>query len=153
TSKAFQRFLNKYGIIGYPIRARAPWTNGRVERDHQEIQNWLIPVNKDINLKEMEKEVDEGMLMLNNIKPRAVLIYRTSAEVYFHSDGVEEVDRVLFAAELEGIKQRLWPLTGERLHRKAVRELLKKRLLYEEWDEANKEAKSANRIEAYNVSF
>lgn len=151
TSKLFQEFLGRHGIIGYPTQARAPWTNGRTERDNREIKNWLIPVAENVSDAELEKEVNEGMLMLNNIKPRAVLGYRTSADVYFHSPGVEHLDRKEVARRLEEIKLGLAPLKGERVHRKAVRELLKKLGLYEEW-EVNRKAESVNRTGLSKVS-
>lgn len=151
TSDAFQAFLRRHRIIGYPTQARAPWTNGRTERDNREIKNWLIPVKDDVSDAELEREVNEGMLMLNNIKPRAVLGFKTSADVYFHSQGVEHLDREDVARQLEEIKLGLAPLKGERLHRKAVRELLKKLGLYEEW-EVKREAESVNRIAEQNVS-
>lgn len=152
TSRLFQEFLRRHDIIGYATQARAPWTNGRTERDNREIKNWLIPVKEDVSDAELGKEVDEGMLMLNNIKPRAVLGYKTSADVSFHSQGVEHLDRVEVAAQLEDIKRGLEPLKGERLHRRAVRELLKKLGLYEEW-EVKREAESVNRIAGSNVSI
>ncbi|MDD5210624.1 MAG: hypothetical protein PHV36_14640 [Elusimicrobiales bacterium] len=89
--------------------------------------------------------------MLNNIKPRAVLGFKTSADVYFHSPGVENLDRQEVAKQLEEIKNGLAPLKGEKLHRKAVRELLKKLGLYEEWD-VNRKAESVNRTSAIKVS-
>lgn len=152
TSRLFQEFLRRHRIIGYPTQARAPWTNGRTERDNREIKNWLMQVKEDVSDVELGKEVDEGMLMLNNIKPRAVLGYKTSADVYFHSQGVEQLDRAEVAAQLEEIKRGLEPLKGERLHRRAVRELLKELGLYEEW-EVKREAESVNRIADSNVSI
>jgi len=152
TSGLFQEFLRRHRIIGYPTQARAPWTNGRTERDNREIKNWLIPVKDDVSDAELEKEVNEGMLMLNNIKPRAVLGFKTSADVYFHSKGVEHLDREDVAKQLEEIKGGLAPLKGEKLHRKAVRELLKKLELYEEW-EVKREVESVNRIAGQNARF
>ena len=152
TSGLFQEFLRRHKTIGYPTQARAPWTNGRTERDNREIKNWLIPVKDDVSDAELEKEVDEGMLMLNNIKPRAVLGYKTSASVYFHSQGMAHLDRDKVALQLEEIKRRLAPKKGERLHRQAVRELLKKLGLYEEW-EVTRKAESVNRTDQKNVSI
>lgn len=152
TSRLFQEFLRRHEVIGYATQARAPWTNGRTERDNREIKNWLIPVKEDVSDAELGKEVNEGMIMLNNIKPRAVLGYKTSADVYFHSQGVAHLDRAEVAARLEEIKRGLEPLKGERLHRRAVRELLKKLGLYEEW-EVKREAESVNRIADSNVSI
>ena len=151
TSKKFQAFLGKHGIIGYPTQRRAPWTNGRTERDNREIKNWLIPVADEVSGSELEKEVREGMLMLNNLKPRAVLGYKTSATVYQKCNGIENINRQEVLKMLEAVKRRLAPLKGERLHRKAVRELLKQLGLYEEW-EVGGTAESVNRIGQENVS-
>lgn len=150
-SDVFQAFLERHEIIGYPTQRRAPWTNGRTERDNREIANWLIPVDEEVSEAELEKEVLEGMLMLNNIKPRSVLDYKTSADVYYSSQGVEHLDRKEVARQLEEIKSNLAPLKGERLHRKAVRELLKKLGLYEEWD-VNRKAESVNRSGVEKIS-
>lgn len=139
-SDMFHWYLEEYEIIPYPIPPRAPWANGRVERDHQEIQNWLIPVeNKNLSDLELEREVDEGMFMLNFVKPRMVLDYHTSADVYFHAEGVESVDREWFMLNLEDQTRLLGPTGGERLHRRAVRNTLKSWGLYEEWKEGEYE--------------
>jgi len=152
TSGKFQAFLSRHGIIGYPTQRRAPWTNGRTERDNREIKNWLIPVADEVPDSELDREVHEGMLMLNNLKPRAVLGYKTSVSVYQKCNGVEHLDRQEVSRKLEEIKRSLAPLKGERLHRKAVRELLKRLGLYEEWD-VNGTAKSVNRIDQTNISI
>ena len=152
TSKKFQDFLRRHGIIGYPTQRRAPWTNGRTERDNREIKNWLIPVRDEASDSELEREVQEGMLMLNNLKPRAVLDYKTSASVYYKCNGVRHLNRQEVGKMLEEVKSGLAPLKGERLHRKAVRELLKKLGLYVEW-EVGGTAESVNRIGTGNVSI
>lgn len=151
TSDKFQDFLKRHDIIGYPTQRRAPWTNGRTERDNREIKNWLIPVVDEVTDSELEREVREGMLMLNNLKPRAVLGFKTSASVYYKCNGVEHINRQEIRKTLEEIKSSLAPLKGERLHRKAVRELLKRLGLYEEW-EVGGTAESVNRIGKENVS-
>ena len=152
TSEKFQDFLREHWIIGYPTHRRAPWTNGRTERDNKEIKNWLIPVRDDVSDSELEREIREGMLMLNNVKPRAVLGFKTSASAYHSCKGVAHLDRKVIWKMLEETKTGLAPLKGERLHRKAVRELLKKLGLYEEWDGVVT-AESVNRIGQGNVSF
>lgn len=151
TSEKFQAFLKRHGIIGYPTQRRAPWTNGRTERDNREIKNWLIPVADGVSDSELEREVREGMLMLNNLKPRAVLGYRTSATIYHKCNGIGHLNRQEVLKMLEEAKRGLAPLKGERLHRKAVREMLKRLGLYEEW-EAGEKAESVNRIGQENVS-
>jgi len=152
TGEKFQEFLRRHGIIGYPTQRRAPWTNGRTERDNREIKNWLIPVSAEVSDRELEQEVREGLLMLNNTKPRAVLGFKTSASIYHNCNGIQRLDRKEIWKMLEEIKSSLGPLKGERLHRKAVRELLKRLGLYEEW-EVGGTAESVNRIGQGNVSI
>lgn len=158
TSHSFQGFLEYYEIVPFPIPPRAPWVNGRTERDNQEIQNWLIPVwEKELSDAELEKEVDDGMLMLNYIKPRMVLGYQTSAQVYFAKESpVEEGGREYWLDQLQQIKDRLWPMSGERLQRKAVRMWLQQMGVYEEWEEIPKDAvtgKTVNRSPDKDVAF
>lgn len=145
TSRAFQDFLARHNIVPFPTPPRAPWANGRIERDHQEIQRWLIPVNvQSLPVDAVAKEVDDGMRMLNFIKPRWCLNYRTSADVYFSSEGVEKLDRNRFRTRVEELKRELGPKGGERLHRKAVRLALQEFGLYEEWEVQPSEAKFVN---------
>lgn len=144
-SREFQGFLRQHGIIGYPTQRRAPWTNGRTERDNREIKNWLIPVDDMVSDSDLEREVREGMLMLNNVKPRAVLGHKTSASVYYKCNETEHLNRKEVKKQLEEIKKSYPSMKGERLHRRAVRELLKMLGLYEEW-EVNGKAESVNRI-------
>ena len=157
TSALFQDFLARHNILPYPIPPRSPWVNGRNERDNQEVQNWLIPLDfKKLTTQEIDRDIDDGMLMLNYIKPRAVLGYRKSADVYFNTDGVEELDREWLKLDLKDIKCRLgW--TGwrenEKINRRAIRQLLQKWSLYEEWEEIPKGAKIVNTSEALDVSF
>jgi len=155
-SELFQEFLNRRSIIPYPIPPRSPWVNGRTERDNQEIENWLLALEgREIGREELRREVDEGMRMLNYVKPRWVLGYRKSAEVYFNDDGVEEMDREWLALNLEDIKCQLgWTGWREnwRIHRKAVRKLLLKWTLLEEWEEVPKDARIVNRSRQKNIS-
>ena len=101
---------------------------------------------------ELEREIREGMLMLNNLKPRAVLDFKTSASIYHNSVGIAHLDRQEIRRKLEETKCSLEPLKGEKLHRKAARELLKRLGLYEEW-EVDGTAESVNRISQANVSI
>lgn len=172
TSEIFQGLvLEEHGIVPYPIAPRSPWVNGRVERDHQEILNWLIPLaGRELSREELEREVDEGMLVRNFIKPRACLGFRKSAEVYFSEDaaptavsetrgwlaqGLAEEKCMLGAPEPTEVYE--IRKSGERLHRKAVRAALQKLGVYEEWDTAVPEgplvAETVNRTEASDVSF
>ena len=170
-SRAFQELLAEHKIVPYPIAPRSPWVNGRTERDHQEVHNWLIPLaGREVSREELDREVDDEMLVRNFVKPRASLGFKKSAEVYFSKDAVlhaaDEI-RTCFAQglceekrmmgvpdpeEVYGIKK-----SGERPHRKAVRRALQKLGLYEEWDVAVKkgpsEAAAVNRTVEENVSI
>jgi transposase InsO family protein len=154
TGELFQSVLEEHDIIPFPTPPRAPWANGRVERDHQEIQSWLIPwEGKTMVDAGLERDTDEGMFMLNFIKPRMVLDYQTSARAYFTAEGVEKIDREWLALDLEDLKCRLGPAGGERLHRRAVRRLLQKWELYQEWDSIPKRATTVNTSNPNDVSF
>ncbi len=150
-SEVFRDFLAARKIIPYPIPPRAPWVNGRTERDNQEIENWLLALEgREISREELRREIDEGMLMLNYVKPRAVLGYRKSAEVYLNGNGVtEEMDRECLALNLEDAKCQLgWNGRTEnrRIHRKAVRQVLLKWTLMEEWEEVPEDARICQQI-------
>lgn len=150
-SNAFQTFLAQNEIVPYPIAPRAPWANGRTERDNKEIKNWLIPVEKSqMSVEELDADVDDGMLMLNYVKPRSVLGFRTSASAYFAKPVVEELDRSRFIAELNALKNQFdesrW---SERVHRRVVRTLLQRWGLYEEW----LESENVKRLDEVHVSI
>jgi transposase InsO family protein len=175
TSGVFQGLLEDYKIVPYPIPPRSPWVNGRKERDNQEVHNWLIPLEGlKISRDQLDREIDEGMLVRNFVKPRSCLGFRKSAEVYFSEDAVLDADdevREWFAQSLCDAKCELdvqnpdevyeIKKSGERLHRKAVRLALQKEGLYEEWDVAAQEgleerpleAESVNKTADENVSF
>lgn len=170
-SEVFQGLLEHHEIVPYPIAPRSPWVNGRTERDHQEVHNWLIPLaGREVGREELDREIDEEMLVRNFIKPRACLGFRKSAEVYFGKDteldAAEEVRGWLAQGicEVKAMSGTVDPdeayaikKSGERLHRKAVRQTLQKLGLYEEWDtaapEGPSEAQVVNRIEASDVAF
>jgi transposase InsO family protein len=136
-SKKFQKFLKKHHIIPYPIHRRSPWTNGRTERDHQEIQRWLLPVPvKEFTREELLKEINEGMLMLNYNKPRAVLGFTTTARAYLKDKGVTEEDRSRLWAAMDRVHKEFVKYK----HRKIVRTALQEAGLYEEWLENKKSA-------------
>lgn len=171
TSEIFQGLLEEHRIIPYPIAPRSPWVNGRVERDHQEVHNWLIPLaGRELSRGEIDHEIDEEMWVRNFIKPRACLGFRKSAEVYFSDDakleaagevrdwlaqGLREAKALLESNDPEEVYE--IKKSGERLHRKAVRMALEKLGLYEEWDTAvpqwSQEAKAVNRSGPSDVSF
>jgi transposase InsO family protein len=146
TSRSFKAFLAEQEIVAYPIPPRAPWANGRIERDNKELQNWLAPAGQ-LGGEELERDIDAGMLLLNYVKPRAVLGYRSSAAVYFKKTEIAEPDRAQFIAELAELKRELGN-ASERVHRKAVRLLLQKWGLYEEWERSE----NVKRLEACYVS-
>lgn len=153
TSDIVQGLLESSEIVPYPIAARSPWTNGRTEREHQEIHNWLLPLEgRDMEKAELEREIADGMLVRNYVKPRMSLGFRKSAEVYFGKDAELDGDgeiRGWLAQEIINAKSELGvddpeevyeiKKTKERVHRKAVRVALKKIGLYEEWDTAAEE--------------
>jgi len=156
TSDLFQDFLARHRIIPYPIPPRAPWANGRNERDNQEIANWLLALEgKELDDAELERDVDEGMLMLNYVKPRAVLGFRRSAEVYFGAEGVEGIDREHVAMNLLDIECQMGAAHqyDERIHRRAVRKLMQEWKLYEEWEVARKGVGSVNRTGGSDVAI
>lgn len=148
-SADFRAFLKEHEIIPFPIPPRAPWVNGRTERDNQEVANWLLPLEgREISREELRRDLDEGMLMLNYVKPRAVLGYHKSAEIYFNTPGIEEMDREWVRLDVDSAKCELkWDSDKEnwRIHRKAVRAVLKKWTLLEEWEEIPKEVRVVNR--------
>lgn len=170
-SEPFQGLLDEHEIIPYPIAARSPWVNGRKERDHQEIHNWLIPVaGRDLSREEIEREIDEEMLVRNFVKPRACLGFQKSAEVYFSADAVIEAEKEVREWLAQAVREQRCLLgaadctqvyeiskSGERLHRKALRAALEQLGLYEEWDTAVPQgacvAETVNRLEPADVSF
>ena len=171
TSEIFQGLLEEYKIVPYPIAPRSPWVNGRTERDHQEVHNWLIPLaGREVSQKELDREIDDEMLVRNFIKPRACLGFKKSAEVYFGEDAVLDAAEEVREWLAQGLRDENCALevldpnqvyeikkSGERLHRKAVRLALQKLRLYEEWDVAPpggaSEAEVVNRTGTSDVSF
>lgn len=170
-SRIFQGLLATHQIVPYPIAPRSPWVNGRTERDHQEVHNWLIPLaGLDVSRAVLDREIDEEMLVRNFIKPRACLGFAKSAAVYFSADAELEVDGevrgwlaqkivdekcALGVAEPEAVYE--IKKSEERRHRKAVRQALQKMGLYEEWDTAvpkdPPEDETVNRSGPSDVSF
>ena len=102
--------------------------NGRTERDNQEIQNWLLPLHgRTISQEELSLELNEGMLMLNCVKPRAVLGFQRSAEVYLNCLGVADMDREHLALDIYCAKQKMAPdceKVSLAIHRRAVKSRL-----------------------------
>lgn len=153
TSDAFQDFLARHKILPYPIPVRSPWVNGRNERDNQEVQNWLIPVDAArLTAEELDRDIDEGMLMLNYVKPRAVLGFKKSAGVYFNALGIEEIVRDEFLWKVEEFKTQIGMMNTERTHRKAVCLAMEYWELYKEWKELPRWVKNVNTSWPSNVS-
>jgi transposase InsO family protein len=154
TSGAFQKLLACHKIVAYPTHPRAPWTNGRVERDHQEILNWLIALEgKDVTRELLEREIDEGMWMLNYVKPRAVLGFKKSAEVYFKALGTGEIPREQFLGKVLEYEVQIGMMGTERTWRKAIRMAMQYWEVYEEWTALPWWDKDVNRTRSENVSF
>ena len=100
---------------------------------------------------------------------RACLGFAKSAEVYFSAEGALEAAEEVRGWLAQGMREEKAMLgasdpeqvyeirkSGERLHRRAVREALKKLGLYEEWGTAPKgpcEAKAVNRPRLSAASF
>ncbi len=163
TSDVFQGLLESSEIVPYPIAPQSPWVNGRTEREHQEMHNWLLPLaGRELEKPELEREIADGILMRNYVKPRACIGFHKSAEVYFGKDAELNADEELrgwLAQEMINAKSELGAddpeevyeirRSEERRHRKAVKMALKKLGLYEEWDTAAQdrpsEAGSVNR--------
>lgn len=141
-SKMFGNLLVQHEIIPYSIHRRAPWTNGRTECSHKDVHRWLIPAEaKGLTGNEFMKDLNEGILMLNYLKPRAVLGYETAAKAYFNDKGVTEYYRTKLWKEVEDIQKNFVQYN----HRKVVRVAMQKVGLYEEWIVNKKEAESVNR--------
>ena len=154
TSREFQKLLACQKIVAYPTHPRAPWTNGRVERDHQEILNWLIALEgKEVTREILEREVDAGMLMLNYVKPRAVLGFKKSAEVYFKTPGIDEIPRDEFLGKVMEYEAQIGMMGTERTRRKAIRMAMQYWEVYEEWPALPWWDRDVNRTQAGNVSI
>jgi IS30 family transposase len=150
-SGAFMDFLEEQGILPYPTKPRAPWTNGRTERDNQEIHNWLIPVvERRLPNEILDLDLQDGLIHLNHIKPRAILNFRTASEAYFNGPSVPNETRQEFLQEASQHKHLLRETGGEKIWRNKIRQLLMKWKLYEEWDIT--EGPTVNRSESLNVA-
>ncbi len=154
TSHLFQGLLARHKILAYPIPPRSPWVNGRNERDNREVRNWLIAVETaKLSAAEFDRDIDDGMMMLNYVKPRAVLSFRKSAEVYFKAPGIEEIPRDEFIAKVMEYEAQIGMMGTERTRRKAIRMAMQYWEVYEEWTQLPWWDKDVNRTRAKNVSF
>lgn len=70
------------GITSHKIRPHCPQDQGVIERGMREVKMWLR-ANDISNGGELAACLDEGMLMLNFLKPKIVLNAATPAKVYF----------------------------------------------------------------------
>lgn len=89
-AKAFMCFewlemLKSNGISHHKIRPHCPQDQGVVERGMREVKLWLRATSV-FNGKQLETCLDDGMFMLNFLKPRIVLDGETPAKVYFHGN-------------------------------------------------------------------
>lgn len=154
TSGLFQDFLKRNKILPYPIPPRSPWVNGRNERDNREVRNWLIPVETaKLSTEEFDRDIDDGMFMLNFVKPRAVLGFRKSAEVYFKAPGIEEIPRDEFLGKVLEYEAQIGMMGTERTLRKAIRMAMQYWEVYEEWMALPWWDGDVNRTQARNVSI
>jgi transposase InsO family protein len=155
-SAEFMGLLDERQILPYPLPPRAPWVQGRVERGHRDVRNWLIPVDAaNISDEELEKEFDEGYYMFNFVKPRTTLGYKTSAEIYHTMQGVEDIDREALRRRVDELKCSMQKEGGGvwRIHRSAIRQALQELGLYEEWQLVPKGAETVNRLARSYVAF
>jgi putative transposase len=76
--------LAKNNIIHHKIRPHCPQDQGVIERGMREVKQWLR-ANEISNGEELAACLDEGMFMLNFLKPKMVLEAATPAKVYFSS--------------------------------------------------------------------
>lgn len=154
TSDLFQDFLKQNKILPYPIPPRSPWVNGRNERDNREVRNWLIPVETArLSTEEFDRDIDNGMLMLNFVKPRAVLGFKKSAEVYFKALGIDDIPRDEFLGKVMEYEVQIGMMGTERTLRKAIRMAMQYWEVYEEWTALPWWDKDVNRTQARNVSI
>lgn len=134
-NKDVRNLLTEHGIVPYYTARRTPWTNGRTENDNGKILKWLAAGPSRYGSGEtLRRDIDEGIFMLNFIRPRPVLGYRTSATAHFRGLRATEAGRADLRAYLEARKDRFAGRGGESRRRKAIRTWLQRSGLYQEWD-------------------
>ncbi|MBI3553155.1 MAG: transposase family protein [Elusimicrobia bacterium] len=73
--------LEANGVAPHRVRPHSPWEQGTIERAIPEVKAW-IRAGGPRNPSELIACIDEGMSMLNFLKPKAVLGGRTPARVF-----------------------------------------------------------------------
>lgn len=91
--------------------------------------------------------------MLNYVKPRAVLGFKKSAEVYFRTLGIEEIPRDHFLGKVLEYEAQIGMMGTERTRRKATRMAMQYWEVYEEWTQLPWWDRDVNRTQARNVSI
>lgn len=81
-SENWEALLAANGMLPHRVRPRSPWEQGIIERSIREVKAWLR-AKSPRSVDEFKACVDEGMLMLNFLKPRGVLAGRTPARAHF----------------------------------------------------------------------
>jgi hypothetical protein len=93
------------------------------------------------------------MLMLNYVKPRAVLGFKKSAETYFAAEGAAEIGRDELLWKVQEYEAQIGSVGTERTRRKAIRMAMQCFGIYEEWTELPWWDKDVNRTRLLNVSI
>lgn len=78
---AWEILLARHGILPYRVRPHCPQDQGAIERAIRDIKTWLR-ASQPQTLKEARVCLEEGIFMLNFLKPRGVLMAKTPAAVY-----------------------------------------------------------------------
>lgn len=93
--------LMRNNVTQHKIRPRCPQDQGVIERGMREVKMWLR-ANNIANGEELFSCLDEGMFMLNFLKPRMVLNAVTPAKVYFTGADVEQIAECEVAPNYDG---------------------------------------------------
>lgn len=79
--------LARAGLTSHRIRPHCPQDQGVIERGMREIKTWLRANN--ISSKALPACLDEGMFMLNFLKPKIILNTATPAAVYLSQSAIK----------------------------------------------------------------
>jgi len=88
SSRRWERFLACHGVAPVRGRPHCPQDQGVIERGIREVKAWLR-ANRPMTRQALGHDFDEGMLMLNFLKPRVVLGGGTPARAHFLGIGGE----------------------------------------------------------------
>lgn len=99
-SPVWKIFLESQRIKPVFIPPYSPQSQGRIERGMRETKSWLRVFTLK-TIQDLEKALDEGMFMLNFLKPKEVLGGRTPAQNYF----VEDVGRLPWEGKIKDGKR------------------------------------------------